>query len=160
MATAMNLAARLDPLDVALLEALQQNARTPLSEIGRRIGLSQPATSERVRRLEDIGIIQGYGVRLDPAAMGLGVRVAMRLRINFDRYRPCLEHLRGLPEVIEVRRLTGDDCLDLSILLAEAADIEPIIDDLGRFGDVRTAIVLHAEPPKPIGRALLRKRGR
>lgn len=70
----------LDRLDLAILEALQDNARTPLSEVGRRIGLSQPATSERVKRLEERGIIAGYGARIDPAALGLGIPSGCRPR--------------------------------------------------------------------------------
>jgi Lrp/AsnC family leucine-responsive transcriptional regulator len=61
----------LDPTDIAIIEVLQENGRIAVSELGRRIGLSQPATSERVKRLEERGIIAGYGARIDPAALGL-----------------------------------------------------------------------------------------
>lgn len=156
MATSRDVASKLDKIDIALIEALQMNARTPIAELGRKVGLSQPAASERVRRLEDIGVIVGYGVRLDPAALGLATEVSMRVRTNFDRFRPCVEHLKGIPEVIEIHRLTGEECLDLKLRLPDTTALEALIDDIGRFGDVKTAVVLHSEPPKPLGRALIR----
>ncbi|NJR80290.1 Lrp/AsnC family transcriptional regulator [Sphingomonas corticis] len=156
MATVRDVSSKLDSIDIALIEALQANARTPIAELGRKVGLSQPAASERVRRLEDIGVIVGYGVRLDPAALGLATEVSMRVRTSFDRFRPCVEHLKGVPEVVQLRRLTGEECLDLTVRLPDTVALEAVIDDIGRFGDVRTAVVLHAEPPKPLGRTLIR----
>lgn len=61
----------LDPTDIAIIEAMQENGRIAISELGRRVGLSQPAASERVKRLEDRGIIVGYAARIDPTALGI-----------------------------------------------------------------------------------------
>ncbi|AJE47108.1 Lrp/AsnC family transcriptional regulator [Celeribacter indicus] len=145
----------LDRLDIAILEALQENARMPLSEVGRRIGLSQPATSERVRRLEDRGIITGYGVRVDPAALGLGMTAIIRLRTTHEHIRPALRAFAGMPHVIEVHRLTGEDCFLLKVLVPTPAQLETLVDTVARFGAVTTSLVLRSEPVKPLGKALL-----
>ncbi|MEO9229931.1 MAG: Lrp/AsnC family transcriptional regulator [Devosia sp.] len=151
---------RPDIIDLQLIEALQANARTPLSRIGRMVGLSQPATSERVRRLEDVGVITGYGARIDPAALGLGLHVSMRLKVAFDRFEKCLEHLRGMPEVLEIHRLTGEDCVEVRLLVTGPQDLAPLIDEVSRFGEVRTSIIVSSDPPRSIGRTMLRARQR
>lgn len=145
----------LDRLDIAILEALQENARTPLSEVGRRVGLSQPATSERVRRLEDRGILAGYTARLDAAALGLGMMAIIRLKTTHEHIKPALKAFAEMPHVIEVHRLTGEDCFLLKVLVPTPGQLETIVDTIARFGAVTTSLVLRSEPAKPLGKALL-----
>lgn len=145
----------LDRLDIAILEALQDNARTPLSEIGRRIGLSQPAISERVKRLEERGIIAGYAARLDPAALGLGMMAIIRLKTTHEHIQPALRAFAQMPHVIEVHRLTGEDCFLLKLLVPTPGQLESIVDTIARFGAATTSLVLRSEPAKPLGKALL-----
>lgn len=145
----------LDRLDIAILEALQDNARTPLSEVGRRVGLSQPATSERVKRLEDRGIIAGYTVRLDSAALGLGMMAIIRLKTTHEHIKPALRAFAEMPHVIEVHRLTGEDCFLLKVLVPTPGQLETIVDTIARFGAITTSLVLRSEPVKPLGKALL-----
>jgi len=145
----------LDRLDIAILEALQDNARTPLSEIGRRIGLSQPAISERVKRLEERGIIAGYAARLGPPALGLGMMAIIRLKTTHEHIQPALRAFAQMPPVIEVHRLTGEDCFLLKVLVPSPGQLESIVDTIARFGAVTTSLVLRSEPAKPLGKALL-----
>ncbi|EDT39900.1 Lrp/AsnC family transcriptional regulator [Burkholderia ambifaria] len=145
----------LDRLDISIIEALQENARMPLSEIGRRIGLSQPATSERVKRLEERGIIAGYTARIDPAALGLGMMAIIRLRTTHEHIKPALNAFAGMPHVIEVHRMTGEDCFLLKVLVPTPGQLETIVDAIARFGAVTTSLVLRSEPVKPLGKALL-----
>ncbi len=145
----------LDRLDIAILEALQENARTPLSEVGRRVGLSQPATSERVKRLEDRGILAGYTARLDAAALGLGMMAIIRLKTTHEHIKPALKAFAEMPHVIEVHRLTGEDCFLLKVLVPTPGQLETIVDTIARFGAVTTSLVLRSEPAKPLGKALL-----
>lgn len=145
----------LDRLDIAILEALQENARSPLAEVGRRIGLSQPATSERVKRLEERGIIAGYGARIDPAALGLGMTAIIRVRTIHEQIKPALRAFAEMPHVIEVHRMTGEDCFLLKVLVPTPGQLETIVDTIARFGPVTTSLVLRSEPAKPLGKALL-----
>ncbi|MEC7795523.1 MAG: Lrp/AsnC family transcriptional regulator [Pseudomonadota bacterium] len=145
----------LDRLDIAILEALQENARTPLSEVGRRVGLSQPATSERVKRLEDRGILAGYTARLDAAALGLGMMAIIRLKTTHEHIKPALKAFAEMPHVIEVHRLTGEDCFLLKVLVPTPGQLETIVDTIARFGAVTTSLVLRSEPAKQLGKALL-----
>lgn len=145
----------LDRLDIAILEALQENARMPLSEVGRRVGLSQPAVSERVKRLEETGVITGYRLQLDPAALGLAMMAIIRLKTTHQHIQPALRAFAQMPQVIEVHRMTGEDCFLLKVLVPTPGELETIVDDIARFGAVTTSLVLRSEPAKPLDRALL-----
>ena len=145
----------LDPTGIAMLEILQDDGRISVSELGRKIGLSQPATSERLKRMEERGIIKGYRAVIDPASVGLGMIAIIRLRTTHEYIKTCLKQFSEMPQVIEVLRLTGEDCFHLKVIVPSPAALESIVDSVARYGSVTTAIVLRSEPPKRIGRELL-----
>ena len=149
--------AELDPTDIAMIEILQGDGRISVSELGRRVGLSQPAASERLKRLEERGIISGYRAVIDPASVGLGMMAIIRLRTTHEHIKTCLKQFSEMPEVIEVLRLTGEDCFHLKVIVPSPAELEGIVDAVARYGSVNTAIVLRSEPPKRIGRELIMK---
>jgi Lrp/AsnC family leucine-responsive transcriptional regulator len=157
MGSAQNNRPLLDPTDIAIVEAMQDNGRIAISELGRLIGLSQPATSERVKRLEERGIITGYTARIDPAALGLGMMAVIRLRTTHEHIKACLKQFSEMPYVIEVLRLTGEDCFILKVLVPTPGELETIVDTIARFGPVTTSLVLSSEKPKTIGRAILKR---
>jgi Lrp/AsnC family leucine-responsive transcriptional regulator len=150
----------LDDKDLRILEALQANARVPLSKLGRSIGLSQPAISERVQRLEDAGIIRGYGARIDARALGLGLTAIVRLRTTNDQVKACFKKFGEIPQIIEIYRVTGEDCFVLKVLVPRSEDLEAIVDRIASYGTATTALVLRSEPPRAIGRELLGHRPR
>ncbi|MBB6488097.1 Lrp/AsnC family transcriptional regulator [Rhizobium lusitanum] len=147
----------LDPTDLSIIEILQDDGRISVSELGRRVGLSQPAASERLKRLEERGVIAGYRAVIDPAAVGLGMLAVIRLRTTHEHIRPCLKQFSEMPEIIEVLRLTGEDCFLLKVLVPTPANLETIVDSIARYGAVTTSLVLRNEPAKAIGRELIRK---
>ena len=147
----------LDPTDLSIVEILQQDGRISVSELGRRVGLSQPAASERLKRLEERGVIAAYRAIIDPAVVGLGMMAVIRLRTTHEHIRPCLKQFSEMPEIIEVLRLTGEDCFLLKVLVPTPSDLETIVDSIARHGAVTTSLVLRNEPIKAIGRDLIRK---
>lgn len=147
----------LDPTDISMIEALQDDGRISVSELGRRVGLSQPATSERLKRLEERGIITGYRAVIDPASIGLRMTTIIRLRTTHEYIKTCLKQFSEMPQIIEVLRLTGEDCFHLKVIVPSPAELESIIDAVARYGSVTTAIVLRSEPAKRIGRELITK---
>ncbi len=148
----------LDAKDLDIIELLQEDGRIPFSELGRRIGLSQPAVSERVKRLEERGVIAGYGARIDPAAVGLGMTAIIRLRTTHEQIGRCLKAFAEMPQVIQVHRITGEDCFVLAVLVPSPGELETIVDAIARHGSVNTALVLRSETPKRITRALMKQR--
>ena len=131
-----------DSVDHRILAILQTEGRLGLTEIGRRVNLSQPAVSARVKRLEQAGVISGYRAVVDPARLGLNIHAVVRLRTTQARVAACLDHFAALPEVVTVHRLTGEDCFLIDIYAATAQRLETVVDGIARFGPVTTSLVL------------------
>jgi Lrp/AsnC family transcriptional regulator, leucine-responsive regulatory protein len=108
-----------------------------------------------MKRLEERGIISGYGARINPAAVGLPMTAIVRLRTTHEHIKACLELFGTMHNVIEVFRLTGEDCFFLKVLVPRPEDLEPIVDSIARYGAVTTSLVLRQESPKPISRNLI-----
>lgn len=140
----------LDKKDRQIIQALQQDARQSLAALGRRIGLSQPAMSERLKRLEESGVIEGYGARVNLKAIGLGLQAVVRVRTTHEHIPRYLALFAAMPEVFDVVRITGEDCFIVRCAFAEPADLERIVDALAAHGSVTTGLVLShpvARPP-------------
>jgi Lrp/AsnC family transcriptional regulator, leucine-responsive regulatory protein len=148
---------KIDSIDIEILEALQVNSRVSLSEIGRGIGLSQPAVSERVKRLEEAGVIEGYGAKINLRVLGLGLMAIIRLRTTHEQIKTCLKKFSEIHHIIEVHRVTGEDCFVLKVIVPAPEDLETIVDRIASFGAVTTSLVLRSEPVRAISRELMRR---
>lgn len=132
----------LDPINLAILHELQQDARLSYSELGRRVGLSTPAVTERVRRLEDAGIITGYGVRLDPARLGYEITALIEVAAPPTRYHQVVEFARGKLEVRECYFVTGESSFVARVVARSIAHLQALIQQMSVFGSTRTSVVL------------------
>ena len=140
----------LDRLDKRILELLQRNARMSNTDIGKQVGLSQPAVTARIQRLEDSGVIEGYGARINPRLAGLEITALIRLKTTHERIEECLGIFRTMPAVVAADRVTGEDCFVARVTVAEMGELEAAIDQFARLGGVTTAIVLATYPPKSL----------
>lgn len=140
----------LDRLDWRILEALQCNARVSNTELGKQIGLSQPAVTARIKRLEEQGVIEGYAARINPGLVGRGIAAIVRIRTTHAQIKHCLSAFEAMPEIVEAHRITGEDCFMVRIVVEEMTQLEAAIDALARFGPVTTSVVLASYPPKTI----------
>lgn len=131
----------IDALDAAILQALSEDGRMAMKDLARRVGLSAPSVAERVRRLEDVGIIEGYGTRLNAQAIGLPLAAFIRIRPMPGELKRVGALLADRPEVIECDRVTGDDCFVARVALASVAELEALIDDLLPFASTNTSII-------------------
>ena len=131
----------LDVLDWRLLQALQRDARASYAELGRLVGLSPPAVTERVRRLEDAGVIQGYRAIVDPAKLGLGITAVIRMRCPGEICGRLGSLIAHIPEVIDCRRVTGEDSGILTVVATSIPHLQEVIDQLRAFGSTTTLIV-------------------
>lgn len=134
-------AAALDAIDRRLLTELQADARTSLAELGRRVGLSSPATAERIRRLERDGVITGYRAEIDPRALGYSLGVHLRIRPAPRQLAAVAELARQTPEVVECHRVTGDDCYVMTLHVRGIEDLERVIDEFAAYGQTTTSIM-------------------
>ncbi|MFI6684231.1 Lrp/AsnC family transcriptional regulator [Streptomyces sp. NPDC050485] len=140
----------LDQIDRDILTLLQAEGRLTGAEVGRRVGLSQPAASARIQRLEKNGIITGYRAVVDPAALGLNIHAVIRLRTTHAQLSRALDFASRTPEVVSTLRVTGEDCLIINVHCPRAERLEEVVDALARYGPVTTSLVLRAYPPKPL----------
>jgi Lrp/AsnC family transcriptional regulator, leucine-responsive regulatory protein len=137
----------IDELDIAILRLLQENARTANAEIARRVGLAPSAVFQRIRKLEEQGIIAGYHAALDPAAIGQGLLAFIMVRTSEGaRARETAEILAGIPEVLEVHRVVGEDCFFLKVRAGDTDALGRLLDEtiqpLPAVASTRTTIVL------------------
>lgn len=140
----------MDRLDWRILELLQANARMSNTDVGKRVGLSQPAVTARIRRLEDAGVIEGCAAKVNPGLAGLHTSALIRIRTTHAQIPQCLAAFAAMPEVIEADRITGEDCFVVRVVVAHMAQLEQAIDSLARLGAVTTAVVLASYPRKGI----------
>ena len=135
----------LDETDWQLIEALQANARQSFTALGNAVGLSRPAVAERVRRLEDLGVITGYRAVIDPARIGRSITAFVRLRTSNRSDTAAISAIiTELPEVLECFRGTGDDCFILKIAVASIAHLDIVLEQLRDYGNSTTSIILSA----------------
>lgn len=132
----------LDSYGRKLLAELQQNARLSTAELGRRIGLSPTATAERLRQMEEAGIVRTYTVEIDREALGLEVLAFIRMSCNGQHYQRFLAFVQTLEEVRECHHLTGGDDFLLKVTTTALADLEALIEALLPYGTPVTSLVL------------------
>ncbi len=132
----------LDRTDRAILQALQEHARISFNKIGQRVGLTSPAVGERVRRMEDAGVITGYHAELEPGRLGLPLQAFIRLHTGPEKYPRVLAALAETPEVLECHHVTGEASFILRVAVASMPDLEAIIARLSPYGETATSIVL------------------
>jgi len=142
MAVDLNYERLLDLTGRNILKELQDNARCPLSEIGRRVGLTTPAVAERVRRMEEAGLITGYRAEVDLLKLGFPLLAFIKLYTSPQWYGKVLEIIRSSPEVLECHHMTGEESFILKITVTSTAHLETFIGYFDHYGKTSTSIVL------------------
>jgi Lrp/AsnC family transcriptional regulator, leucine-responsive regulatory protein len=141
----------LDDTDLRLLEALRDDPRLSISELARRTGISAPTARARVQRMERRGVIRGYRLDLDPAALGRPVAAYVRVRPGPGQLSKIAELARELPEVVECHRITGEDCFLLKVHVREVMALEEVLDRFLLYGQTTSSIVQSSPvPPRPL----------
>jgi len=138
----MDLEKLLDTTGRKILTALQANARLSFSELGRQVGLTQPAVAERVKRFEAEGLITGYHAGVDAAKVGRPILAFVRLVTPPEKYPRFLKLVESWPEVLECHHVSGGDSFVLKVAVSSTAHLEEFIGRFTPFGPTTTAIVL------------------
>ncbi len=132
----------LDSLNWKILKCLQSNSRLSNAEIGRRVGISSPAVSERIKKMEDYGVIQGYKTIVSPFEVGYQLKAIITLRAFMGKLKPFLEKVKTYDEVVNCYRITGDENIVMEVVLKNQKHLETFIDQLIQYGESKTQIVL------------------
>lgn len=149
----MNSNIKIDALNWKILNRLQQNARESFANIGRSIGLSAPAVGERVKKMEDAGIVLGYNTAVSHSLTGHQLKAIISLRAFMGKLKPFLALVPTFEEVINCYRITGNENIVMEVVLKDQFHLERFIDKLIQYGETRTNIVLsHVVANAPIRR--------
>ncbi|MFL6979849.1 Lrp/AsnC family transcriptional regulator [Bacillus inaquosorum] len=132
----------MDEIDGKLLELLQEDARITIIELSKKLNLSRPSVNERLRRLQDNGVIQGFTARVSAEAIGKGTIVIIQignLKIECRRFE---ELIKEETDILECHRVTGTNSYFLKAAVATMKDLEALVDRLIPYGQLNTSVVL------------------
>jgi Lrp/AsnC family transcriptional regulator, leucine-responsive regulatory protein len=146
----------LDPTDCELLSIVQEDARLSFREVGRRIGMSPPAVAERIRKLENAGVITGYSARVERSVLGQDIGAFLRLTTSDLDFRRVTGLCGSLDAVVECHHVTGNDSFFIRVAVHSIAELEDVISRFRKIGDVRSSLVLSSpvdgKPVRPVAR--------
>jgi len=132
----------IDTLNWKILKCLQENARMSNADIGRRVGISSPAVSERIKKMEDANLIHGYRTVVSPFEAGYQLKAIITIRAFMGKLKPFLEKVKSYDEVLNCYRITGNENIVMEVVLKNQKHLEGFIDQLITYGETKTQIVL------------------
>jgi Lrp/AsnC family leucine-responsive transcriptional regulator len=147
IAVVTNEASRLDIIDQRLLDALAQNARISLKELAQAANLSSPSAAERLRRLEERGIVKAFTIDIDPAALGYPLQAIVRVRPLPGQLHVVERIIQETPEFIECDKVTGDDCFIARLVVRSMGELDGILDKVAEKAETNTSMI-KASPVK------------
>jgi Lrp/AsnC family leucine-responsive transcriptional regulator len=139
---------QLDATDWRLLEALQRHGRATYADLARLVTMSPSAVAERVRRLEEAGVITGYAAIVAPERLGLSIAALVRLRYPSGNYKPFHALLSATPEIVEAHHVTGEDCFVLKVVARSMRHLEEITGRVAGLGQITTSVVYSSPLPR------------
>lgn len=132
----------MDATDVRILKILQQDGRISMKDLGKKVGLTSPAVSERVKRLEESGIITGYKAIVNPDKVNKSIKAFVSIAIKSEKYKRFLDYAPNNVYIIECHHVTGGDCMIIKVMVENMEELEKVIDDLKKFGNTQTNLIL------------------
>ena len=133
---------KIDAINWKIIDCLQQNARQSNTDIARKVGVTSPAVAERIRKLEDTGIIEGYQANVSHSETGHQLKAIITLRAFMGQLKPFIQKVKSFNEVVNCYRITGNENIVMEVVLNDQKHLELFIDQLIIYGETRTHIVL------------------
>ena len=133
--------AELDTVDRRMLETLARDARISLKELAQDVGLSSPSAAERLRRLQERGVIEGFTVDVDPAAIGYPLQAIVRIRPLPGLLHVVQQLIQETPAFVECDKVTGDDCFIGRLVVRSMADLDAVLDKVAERAETSTSMI-------------------
>ena len=141
----------LDDVNRRILSVLAEEPRLSTSALARRVAMSTPAVRERVKRLEEVGVIRGYRLDIDPAAIGLPIAAWVRVRPGPGQLPKIAELAAGVPQVSECHRISGEDCFLIKVHVPRIEDLEGVLDQFLLHGQTTSSFIVSSPVlPRPV----------
>ena len=142
---------QLDETNRLLLRELHADPRVTMSALARKVGMSAPAVAERVQRMQRAGVITGFSMSVDPAALGLPVTAFVRVRPAARQLARIADLAESMEQVSECHRITGEDCFLVKVHAATIPELEETLDRFLMYGQTVSSIVVTTPvPPRPL----------
>lgn len=132
----------MDMTDHKIIEILQEDGRISMKDLGKIVGLTSPAVSERVKRLEESGIIEGYKAIISPDALGRIIKAFIHVSLENNMYKKFIDEAKKDPRIVECHHITGDDCSVLKVIVKDMYELEEVIDSIKAIGSTKTSVIL------------------
>lgn len=132
----------MDITDYKIIEILQKDGRISMKDLGKIVGLTSPAVSERVKRLEESGIIQGYKAIVNPDKLGRVIKSFINISLPSENYSSFIEYAKDDNRIVECHHITGEDCLLLKVIVKDMYELEKVIDKIKQVGKTKTSVIL------------------
>ena len=133
---------KVDSINWKILDCLQKNARQSNTDISKKVGISSPAVAERIKKMEDAGIIKSYVAHVSPYATGYQLRALITVKAFMGRLKPFLQKVKSYNEVLNCYRITGNENIVMEVVLDNQKHLETFIDQLITYGEIKTQIIL------------------
>ncbi|MBS7560348.1 Lrp/AsnC family transcriptional regulator [Pseudomonas sp. RC4D1] len=131
----------LDAIDQALISALMQDSRRSLKALAQISGLSAPSVAERLKRLEERGVIRAYTLEIDPKLLGYQLQAIVRIRPLPGKLQEVERQILAIAEFTECDKVTGDDCFIARLQVRSMEQLDSLLDRLNHFAETNTAII-------------------
>lgn len=132
----------MDQIDIRILSLLEENGRMPVKEISQRISLTSPAVSERIKRMENSGVIKGYQANINYKDLGIILRAIINVTMKVDKYPSFYELAKKDPAIVECHHVTGSYTMTIFVAVKEVRQLEKLLNKIQKFGDTNTQIIL------------------
>lgn len=137
----------MDKINKSIIQALLHDGRMSITKLSQQVGLSIPAVTERMRKLEERGVLKGYTAVVDLEQIGLAVSAIIAITVFKPQKEKLLAKLESMPEVMECLHVTGEDSYLIRINVATNSDVEKFVSNINIFGETKTSIVLSTPVP-------------
>ncbi|MGQ3071300.1 MAG: Lrp/AsnC family transcriptional regulator [Ferrovibrionaceae bacterium] len=138
----------IDATDARLLAALHENGRAAVAELARLVGMSGPSVAERLRRLQDIGVISRFAVDVDTRALGYQIRAMVRIRPLPGKLHLVERLIRDTPQFIECDKITGDDPFLARLVVHSIEEMDDVLEGLSEHAVTSTAVIKGSSVPR------------
>ena len=132
----------MDATDFKIIELLQEDGRISMKDLGKIVGLTSPAVSERVKRLEESGVIKGYKAIVNPDKLGRVIKSFINISLPSENYQSFIDYVKRDNRIVECHHITGDDCLLLKVIVPDMYALEQVIDKIKQVGRTKSSVIL------------------